>query len=170
MRLRLPDPSLVVLVGAAGAGKSTFARRLFPADAILSSDDLRAVVAGDPADQRATRAAFGILHRELARRMAARRTTVVDATNVLAHARRSLVARAAAEGVPAVAIVLDLEPDLVLARNATRDGRIVPVDVVRRHLRELERSLRRGFDGEGFTAVHVLRTASELDDVALDPG
>ena len=44
--LRLPDPALVVLVGAAGAGKSTLAARWFAPGEILSSDACRGLVAG----------------------------------------------------------------------------------------------------------------------------
>ncbi|HEY8987503.1 MAG TPA: AAA family ATPase, partial [Candidatus Limnocylindrales bacterium] len=73
-------PWLVVLIGAAGAGKTTVARRLFAPDELLSSDELRAAVSGDAADQRATRPAFAILHRELGNRLAAGRLIVVDAT------------------------------------------------------------------------------------------
>ena len=168
MRLELPDPSLIVLVGAAGAGKSTLAARLVPPDAILSSDAFRGLVAGDETDQRATRAAFSILHRELAKRMAARRTTVADATNVTAFARRGLVRRASLAGVPAVAIILGLPRNLVLARNATRGGRIVPEEAVRRQLDDLDRFLRRGLESEGFASVHVLRTAEDVEALAID--
>ena len=45
--LEIPDPSLVLLVGAAGAGKTTFAARHFPPDEVLSSDAYRALVSGD---------------------------------------------------------------------------------------------------------------------------
>src|SRR5215213_1269156 len=168
VRLELPDPSLVVLVGAAGAGKSTLAARLFAPDLLLSSDAFRAAISGDPGDQRVTRSAFSILHRELARRMAAGRATVVDATNVTAYARRSLVRRAAAANVAAVALVLDLPPALVLARNATREGRIVPSEVVSGHVRDLAHSLRRGLESEGFAAVHVFRTASDVDALEVE--
>jgi protein phosphatase len=169
--IALPEPCLVVLIGAAGAGKSTLAARLFPPDAVLSSDAFRAFVSGDEADQGATRTAFAILHRELERRLAAGRTTVIDATSVTAFARRGLVRRAVAVGVPAVAIVLDLEIDLVLGRNGARIGRVVPEPAVRRQLADLSASLRPGaLEAEGFASVHLVRSADELDGLALENG
>lgn len=168
MVITLPEPCLVVLVGAAGAGKSTLAARLFDAAEVLSSDAHRALVGADAADQSATKTAFAILHRRLAARLAERRTTVVDATNVTSYARRQLVRRAEAHGVAAIAIVLDLDPLLVLARNATREGRIVPEAAVRRQLADLARSLRGGkLGGEGFAAVHLVRTAAALDGLVI---
>jgi len=159
-----PEPCLVVLVGAAGSGKSTLAARLFAPDEVLSSDAFRSVVSGDEGDQTATRAAFAILHRELDRRLASGLTTVVDATNVTGFARRSLVRRATRHGVPAVAVVLDLEPVLVLARNATRTGRIVPAVAVQRQLEQLARSLRRNdLATEGFTSIRLVRDPADVE-------
>lgn len=167
--IRLPDPCLVVLVGAAGSGKSTLARRLVPTDAVLSSDAHRALVSGDETDQGATRTAFAILHRRLAARLAAGLTTLVDATNVTSYARRALVRRARDHGLPAVAIVLDLPEAEVLARNATRPGRIVPEAAVRRQLDDLARSLRRdALSPEGFAAVHVLRSTADVDTLTVE--
>ena len=102
----VPDPSLVLLVGAAGAGKTTFAARHFAPGEVLSSDAYRALVSGDEADQSVSRVAFRILHRELERRLADRLLTVVDATNVAPGNRRQLIRRARAAGVPVVALVL----------------------------------------------------------------
>jgi protein phosphatase len=168
MVIDLPEPCLVVLVGAAGSGKSTLAARLFATDEVLSSDAHRALLTGDEANQAVSKTAFAILHRRLARRMSERQTTVVDATNVASFARRSLTRRAAAHGVPAIAIVLDLAPALVLARNATRSGRIVPESAVRRQLADLERSLgREAFVADGFAAVHRVRTSAELDGLVV---
>ena len=166
--LRLPEPALVILVGPAGAGKSTLAARLFARDEILSSDAFRAVVSGDEANQRATKTAFAILHRQLEKRLAAGRTTVIDATNVTAFARRGLLRRAAAHGIPAVALVLDLDPDLVVARNAARSGRVVPEPAVRRQLADLAASMRDGvLEAEGFAAVHLIRSAADLDALSI---
>jgi protein phosphatase len=167
--LRIPDPSLVVLVGAAGAGKSTLAARHFAPSEILSSDAYREAISGDAGDQRATRLAFSILHRELARRLAAGRLVVVDATNVESAARRALVSRAAAARIPAVAIVLALPAALVAARNTGRTGRVVDQSVVDRHLRRLETALADDrLRREGFAAVHVVTSAAELDALRIE--
>ena len=164
----LPDPCLVVLIGAAGSGKSTLAARLFRPEQILSSDAYRGLVSGDEADQRATKVAFQILHRELDRRLNAGLTTVVDATNVTAFGRRSLLRRAAAHGIPAVAIVLDLDSALVLERNAARPGRVVPPVAVARQLAALARSLHRDeLTTEGFSTIHRLRSAKDIDSLEL---
>jgi protein phosphatase len=168
--IEIPDPSLVLLIGAAGVGKSTFAARHFAPDEVLSSDRFRAMVSGDEADQGATHAAFGRLHRELARRLTGGQLTVVDATSVESSSRRALLTRAAAAGVPATAIVLDLPTEIVLARNAARRPRVVDESIVRHHLARLRASL----DGpapplvrEGFAQVVVLSDPAEVDQVRV---
>jgi protein phosphatase len=168
--LDVPDPSLVVLVGAAGSGKSTFAARHFDADEVLSSDAFRALVSGDPANQAATRPAFGALHRAVVSRLRSGRLTVIDATNVQPHARRALVARAAEFGVPVVAIVLDLVHGVVLARNAGRPGAAaVPEPAVRAQLDALAATFTAdsALAWSGFAAVHHLRTPAEVDAVVV---
>ena len=53
--LPVTDLSLVVLVGATGSGKSTFARRHFKPTEVISSDFCRGLVADDENDQSASR-------------------------------------------------------------------------------------------------------------------
>src|SRR5258706_10982325 len=100
----IPVPGLVVLIGAAGAGKTTLAARLFEPSDLVSSDALREAVSGDPTNQRATRPAFRILHGEVRRRLATGLLVVVDATNVEPTARATLRRLAATAQVPALAI------------------------------------------------------------------
>jgi protein phosphatase len=165
----IPDPSLVVLIGAAGSGKTTVARRHFAPNEIVSSDAIRLRISGDEADQRATRTVFSILHREVTARLAASGLVVVDATNVESGARRALVARSRAAAVPAVALVLALPPEVVSGRNAARAGRVVDQRVIDRHVARLTRDLARdALSAEGFLEIRVIRSAAELDDLVID--
>ena len=166
--LVVPDPSLIVLVGPAGSGKSTFAAHHFAADEILGSDAFRARVGRDEADQGATARAFALLHRELERRLGAARLTVVDATNVEGRARLALLRRATTARVPAVAIVFDLPAGVVLARNAARATRVVDPAVVHMHLGRLRAAIDEGrIEGEGFERVYRLRQPREVDAAVI---
>ncbi|MFJ6015232.1 polynucleotide kinase-phosphatase [Streptomyces sp. NPDC092952] len=159
--LPVTDLSLVVLVGATGSGKSTFARDHFKPTEIVSSDFCRGLVADDENDQSASSDAFDVLHYIVGKRLAAGRLTVVDATNVQSESRKQLVRLARSHDVLPIAIVLDLPEEVCAARNATRPDRAtLPRHVIQRHRRELRRSLR-GLEREGFRKVHILRTEEE---------
>ena len=169
----LPEPAVIILIGAAGAGKSTLAARSFPADEILSSDDLRRRVSGDAANQFATARAFAILHQRLVDRLREHRSAVIDATNATARARRAIVARRdrVAPEVPIVAVVLDLPAGVVADRNAARarrGERAVPEHAVRGQLAAVRRTLdRRELYAEGFSQIIVVTSAAELDALVL---
>jgi protein phosphatase len=79
--------------------------------------------------------------------------------------RAELVSRARHHGRPAIAIVLDVPLELCLARNAARP-RTVRALIIRRQHDELRRSLDR-LDLEGFSAVHVLNTEAEIEQIAV---
>ena len=108
--ITIPELSLVVLIGPSGCGKSTFARKHFKPTEVLSSDFCRALVSDDENNQAATKDAFQVLHFIAAKRLAAGKLTVVDATNVQPEARKPLVQLARDYHVLPVALVLNL-PD-----------------------------------------------------------
>ncbi|WOX21541.1 polynucleotide kinase-phosphatase [Streptomyces solicathayae] len=165
--LPVTDLSLVVLVGASGSGKSTFARKHFKPTEVISSDFCRGLVADDENDQSASRDAFDVLHYIAGKRLAAGRLTVVDATSVQKEARRQLVQLAREHDVLPIAIVLDMPESVCVERNAVRPDRAhLPRQVVQRHRRELHRSLR-GLEREGFRKVHVLRTVEEAESAQV---
>ncbi|MFG2193302.1 polynucleotide kinase-phosphatase [Streptomyces sp. NPDC048639] len=161
--LPVTDLALVVLIGATGSGKSTFAARHFTPTSVISSDFCRGLVSDDENDQSASRDAFDVLNYIAGKRLAAGRLTVIDATSVQSESRKQLVRLAREHDVLPVAIVLDVPEEVCAERNATRPDRAaLPRHVIRRHRRELHRSLRH-LEREGFRTVHVLRGVEEIE-------
>lgn len=167
--LVVPEVSLVVLIGASGSGKSTFARAHFCATEVVSSDACRGLVSDDENDQGATADAFEILHAIVAKRLERGRLTVVDATNVQPAARSRLVALARAHHVLPVAIVFDLAETVCQARNKSRPDRQFGPHVVRRQSEQLRKGLhgKRGLEREGFRSVAILRSEGEVGSVEI---
>jgi protein phosphatase len=163
----VPELSLVVLVGASGSGKSTFARTHFLPTEIVSSDACRGLVADDENDQSATTDAFELLHFIAGKRMEGGRLTVVDATSVKREDRAHLVALARRYHFLPVAIVFNLPERLCHDRNRDRPERDFGPHVVRNQTRDLRRSLKR-LNREGFRHVHVLTSPEEVEAAVIE--
>ncbi len=165
--LHIPELSLVVLIGASGSGKSTFARKHFLPTEILSSDYFRGLVSDDENNQAASRDAFDVLKYVAAKRLAAGRLTVIDATNVQEESRRPLVELAREHDVLPVAVVLNLQDTLCHDRNQERPDRAFGPHVVRNQSQQLRRSLRR-LEREGFRYIHILNTVEEIESAMFE--
>jgi F420-dependent oxidoreductase-like protein len=150
--LRLPDPCLVVLVGATAAGKSYWARQWFHPDQLVSSDRLRAVVGMSERDQRASRDAFEVLDLIVTKRLQRQLTTVIDSTGLETKRRRVWRELAQRHGVPAYAVVFETEPTLVRERNRARTDP-VPAKAVAAQL-SAAAGIAARLSGEGFAAIH----------------
>lgn len=133
--LSLPSPALIAVIGAPGAGRSTFAARHFGAHEVVT--DFQA----------------------LTRRLERGGLTVVDAPLTRPDERRRVLEAARAHDLPAAAIVLDL-PRAVLEQRAVQQGHD-PAGVLP-EFAELRRTLG-GLQKEGFRHVHVLRSLAEID-------
>jgi predicted kinase len=153
----IPADALVVLIGASGSGKSTFATRAFPPAAVLSSDALRASKHAT-GWSKTRHDVFDELLTAVERRLADGTLTVVDATNTDWRRRSELIRSARAHHRPAVAIVFALPADQCLA-GRTPEKRL-PAATIRRQaglvLADLER-----LDLEGFAPVVVFRSHEE---------
>jgi F420-dependent oxidoreductase-like protein len=147
----LPSPCVVVLVGPGAAGKSTWAAASFPADAIVSSDRLRAVVGAGEDDITASADAFTLLDDIVARRVGRKLTTVIDTLGLDATRRRAWLELARAQGLPCIAVAFDTPADECRARNRGRAKRI-PADVLAAQLRGWPRT-RDALSSEGFDDV-----------------
>lgn len=167
MKISLPELALVVLMGPSGSGKSTFGRKHFKPTEVLSSDVCRGLVSDDENNQAATGDAFEVLHFIAAKRLAAGKLTVIDATNVQPESRKPLVNLAREYHCLPVAIVLDLPPKVCHARNEKRPDRTFGEHVVRQQAQQLRRSLR-DLQREGFRHVHVLSSLEEVETVTVE--
>ena len=167
MSVRIPELSLVALIGPSGSGKSSFARKHFLPTEILSSDVCRGWVSDNENDQTATGDAFDVLYFIARKRLAAGRLTVVDATNVRPEDRKRLVELAREFHVLPVAIVFDLHERVCQERNASRPDRQFGEHVVRQQKSALRRSLR-GLSREGFRNVTVFETVEQVDAATIE--
>jgi protein phosphatase len=166
MNADIPDLSLVLLIGASGSGKSTFAARHFKPTEVISSDWCRALVSDDPNDQAATKDAFELLHYIAGKRLRAGKLTVVDATNVQPESRRPLIELARSHDCLPVGIVFDLPERVCQERNRGRPDRDFGPHVVRQQLQQLRRSLR-SLQREGLRYVWTLSSAEEADGATV---
>src|SRR3954465_14125497 len=130
----VPDPAVVVLIGAAGSGNSTWALDRYRRPEVVSSDDLRGVVGSGPADLDASADAFDLLERIVAPRLSRGLTTVIDTLGLDADRRLAWREAARAAGMPAVAVLVDTPGEECRRRNALRD-RPVPAPVLTEQVR-----------------------------------
>jgi F420-dependent oxidoreductase-like protein len=149
--VHLPAPCLVVLVGLGASGKSTWAATHFPADAVVSSDRLRAVVGAGEDDVTASNDAFAVLDEVVRMRVGRGLTTVVDTLGLDPVRRAAWRELARAHRMPCVAVAFDTPAAECRSRNRGRTKRI-PTDVLTAQLRGWP-ALRDGLVDEGFDQV-----------------
>jgi protein phosphatase len=161
--LNIPGSAMVVLIGAAGSGKSTFARAHFRATEILSSDFFRGMVSDDEGDQEATPDAFALLHLALEKRLCRGKLCVVDATNIRAEHRLRLLEYARSYKRSAVAIIFETPLRICVERAASRPGRTVSATIVRQQAKQLAPQLDDDFLREGFLKVFRLKLMEQVE-------
>ncbi|MFE7182519.1 AAA family ATPase [Streptomyces erythrochromogenes] len=161
--IRVPA-GLVVLVGPPAAGKTSFvralvARRQIDAEAVVSSDEIRAELFGtSPAQAESDAADAGVFEerdRRIVARLSAGRTAVAESTNVTPRARARLIAIAKRFNAPVT--VLRFNPDVTdLVQQYTERGRTdLTAEDVRTYAAVMAQDA--GTDqlrSEGATAVH----------------
>jgi alkanesulfonate monooxygenase SsuD/methylene tetrahydromethanopterin reductase-like flavin-dependent oxidoreductase (luciferase family)/predicted kinase len=162
---RLPDPGMVVLAGAAGSGKSTWASEQFRTSEVVSSDALRAAVGSGPADLEATADAFALLDQIVAARSKRSLTTVIDTLGLDIERRADYRRLAREAGLPAVLVIMNTAAALCRSRNRERD-RPVPAPVLADQLRKINTLLGTAHD-ENWDQILIIEqdraTATQVD-------
>ena len=166
LQIEIPDFALVVLIGASGSGKSTFAAKHFLPTEIISSDYCRGLVSDDETDQAATADAFDLVRVIAEKRLKRRKLAVIDATNVRAADRKGWVEVARRWHALPVAIVIEPGVDICIERNKLRADRQFGGQVVQRMVAEIRKGLR-GLQREGFRQVWQLSTPEGVESATV---
>ncbi|MHC5034367.1 MAG: AAA family ATPase [Planctomycetota bacterium] len=140
-RLRLEKERLRgrlhLLVGPAGCGKSSWAQEHLAETTIISSDQMREELTGDPADQSQNYLVFQRCMDRVRERLREGKEVTFDATNYSEDLRSMPVQAARWSAAEISSYLFDVPLDEALDRNRQRD-RSVPESVVRRQHRLLE--------------------------------
>src|SRR6185437_15974720 len=111
--------------------------------------------------------AFEVLNFIAAKRLAAGRLTVVDATNVQPESRSPLTTLARKYHCLPAAIVFNLPEAVCQERNRGRDDRAFGPHVVRQQRSQLKRSLK-ALKREGFRHVFVMETVEQVEAATIE--
>src|SRR5258708_3424457 len=118
---------IVLLTGLPGSGKSTWATGK---DGVLSSDELRRLLADDPNNQTIHVRVFRMLRDLLKHRLELKRPfTCIDATNLTPVERRPYIKLAELYDAEIEAVFFDVPVEECQRRNRLRD-RVVPDEVI----------------------------------------
>jgi len=164
------EPSLILLAGVSGAGKTTLAKRLqtagkIGAGAVLSSDHFRTLISDDPNNNTVHTETFELLRQTATYRLRENRVVIADSTNLRCEHRNELVRLAKHNHVPCYLWFVDPDQNR-LSENRQRSGKqLLPHIEKRMHYlaSELRRAIQRNREQEYFHGVIHLRTDTEIE-------
>ncbi|MGD0302968.1 MAG: ATP-binding protein [Bryobacteraceae bacterium] len=136
---------IVITVGLPGSGKSTYLKRR--GWNAISSDEIRRLIADDPADQTIHARVFATIRYLIRQRLTVGRpVTNVDATHLTRWERRPYIRLAKRYGCEIEALFFDVPVETCIERNQRRE-RVVPRRVILEMARNLQvPTLEEGFD------------------------
>jgi predicted kinase len=175
--IALPQKTLIVLCGPAGAGKSTFARKFVELHqaqgckptSIVSSDYCRAMICDDETNQQVNRDTFDLFYYIIRKRLFQGRLTIADSTALQANARQTLVEIARRYQYHCCLVVFNMSLQTCLAhdQHQTR-GRMVGEKIISYHWQILQQALLE-IPHEGWDQIRMLDEQYSNVDVEIIP-
>lgn len=163
--IKIPTNALVLLVGPAGCGKSTFARNHFRPAEIVASDEFRERVSDDMTNQKCNDWVFEVVHKLIEARLAMGRLTVLDATSLTPEARKAAKEIADRFSAPTYVLMMDTTIEQCLRQNAARD-RVVPEAVIQKHWERYQQAMV-DIPNEGYAFSGFLSDDIQIGDIEL---
>ena len=147
----------VVVVGVPGSGKTTWANEYAASTngIVVSSDDVRVDLWGDASIQKEQNKVFAEVHRRVIEGLKAKKTVIMDATNLHAKWRKALIRdmRSATKmDFRCICAVIATLPEVCIARQEQRD-RKVPAEVIRRYVTQFQVP----FYNEGWDDIWIVK-------------
>lgn len=139
-------PTLTMLIGLAGAGKSTYAQKLTPYADILSSDDLRMELFGDVNDQEHNTEVFTELNRRCKELLRKGRSVCLDCTNISRKKRMAFLKELKNIRCKKVCVLMAVPYEYCLAQNFARDRQVHEDIIIRQYKNFNIPSVNEGFD------------------------
>lgn len=150
---KIDNPTLYILIGVPGSGKSTYAEELYQKSergiALVSSDQIRKSLYGNESCQDNPKKVFSIAHQATIDQLTRGYDVIFDATNIYAKDRMDLIRKVCFEvkkEVRFIAIYFDTPIETCIARQDLRE-RKVPTKVIEKMNRQMEKPVfYEGFD------------------------
>lgn len=133
-------PTLYVLVGLSGSGKSTVATQIInenPNTVIVSTDAVREELTGDEKNQSKNEIVFKIFHRRIREYLIEGINVVADATNLTMKSRRAIVMNTLGLNINKICCVIVKRFERCKIDNNNR-LRVVPEGVIEKQLRSFQ--------------------------------
>lgn len=165
MNINIPELSLVLLIGPSSCGKSTFAKKHFLQTEVISSDYCRALVS-DGESNDSTKDAFDVLHFITEKRLKRGKLTVIDATNVQSHSRKSLIEIAKKYHCFVVAIVFDIPENVLKERHKSRNDRNFGFNVIINQRIDMKKSFGM-LKKEGIKFIYTLENIEDIENAII---
>jgi protein phosphatase len=160
-------PSLVVLMGIAGVGKSTWARKRYNGEQLCSPDAMRKLVSDSEFHQGASTQAGHMVQEQARMRIELGKRAVIDGAHVSNTQRLVWLKFARELNVPTLLVWFDIGIEESLERQSKREERQVPRDILERQSREMGLRVEQRLLGEGWGAILHVKPEHEAGQAAV---
>lgn len=150
---KIDNPTLYILIGVPGSGKSTYAEELYQKSergiALVSSDCIRKSLYGNESCQDNPKKVFTLAHKIIVDQLEHGFDVIFDATNIYANNRKDLILKVCFEvtkPVRFIAVYFDTPISECIKRQDLRE-RKVPTKVIEKMGRQIDKpTFQEGFD------------------------